>query len=122
MDIAEKIRYYLMHLAPHVRIREAAKLLEAAHTEITQLRAQLEAEKAARVMAEKSEAFWKEKLHECETDFKWAVQQRDKLQAALDGIDRKAEAGLCCFDLGSVRNFHKEIRKIIAELSGPEVK
>jgi hypothetical protein len=33
----------------------------------------------------------------------------------LEAIDRKAEAGLCYYQLGSVRSFHEDIRRMIAD-------
>lgn len=41
--LATRIELYLRQLAPHVRAREAARLLEEAHAEIVRLRAEADA-------------------------------------------------------------------------------
>ncbi len=54
------------------------------------------------------------------TVIEWAHDEIVRLRAALEGIEIKARAGLCYFSLGAVREYHKDVRELVADALGRE--
>lgn len=66
------------------------------------------------------QSYWGPRWEECHKQLQSAQLDNKRLWDSLEKCDVKAQAGLCYFDISTIRSFHHDVRRIIADaLSTP---